>query len=211
MTGMDAFQIWAPAGARWADWVRPVPFAAGCASHPLQAIGDFTIPDISYIAQPQDHVAVFVDLPGCDGIKEGLALAKMGFRPVPLYNGTTPQEGAMATVDTGGIGRALLWGAAELEKLTIPPNAPPAFLLDSNRTHQYKMNPSVFDNSWDLYSQDVPSAEYLLGSGIDIVLVRGDTIQRDLRKIFSPFQKKGITILFTDGYTPPQKVGVLRR
>lgn len=26
MLGRDVFKIWAPVGARWVDWVRPVPF-----------------------------------------------------------------------------------------------------------------------------------------------------------------------------------------
>lgn len=26
MTGKDVYKIWAPVGARWVDWVRPVPF-----------------------------------------------------------------------------------------------------------------------------------------------------------------------------------------
>lgn len=208
MTGRDAFKIWAPAGVKWAAWARPVPFVAvGDALGQIAALNP-AIPDIIYMAAAPPNTAVIADMPGPDSVKEGLALAKMGFRPVPLYNGTNGQEGAMALVDSPAIANALQWGAGELEKIKISPDAPPAFLLDSNRTHRYRMDASVFDNSWDIYDQDMPSARYLLSGGIGRVIVRAETIQKDLGKILYKFQKAGIAILFTDGYSLPKEVVV---
>lgn len=209
MTGRDAYEIWAPAGAQWASWARPVPFAAISGHHsPSAAFG--ALPAVQYAAGPQPNTAFILDIPGPDSIKEGVALAQMGFRPVPLFNGTSGQAGAMALVDCLPIESALLWGASVLKATTIPPNAPPVFLLDSNRTHRYKMDASVFDNSWDLYRQDMPSAGYFLAAGIHRVVVRGAGIQGDLRKILYDFQKKGLGIFFTDGYTPPKAIAVKR-
>ena len=37
------------------------------------------------------------------------------------------------------------------EKLEIKEDAMPAFLTDRNRLQRYKMDVSVFDNSWDVY------------------------------------------------------------
>jgi len=204
MTGKDIFKIWAPVGSKWTDWARPVPFITINELYKINSIMNFTIHGINYINGTQKNTAVILDLPGCDSIKEGVALAVLGFRPIPLYNGTNEQKGAMALVDNHSIASALIWGASELEKLKININAPPAFLLDSNRTHRFKMNDSVFDNSWDLYDQDIPSAEYFINNEINKIIVRGETIQKDLLRILYKFQKKGITILFTNGYEEPR-------
>jgi len=206
MAGKDIFKIWAPAGVRWIDWVRPVPFVAIDNINQINSNCNFTIPNINYISEPHTDTAIISDLPSYDSIKEGLALAKIGFRPIPLYNGTTEQQGAMALVNNHTIERALIWGALELNKIKIPDNAPPVFLLDSNRTHRFKMDVSVFDNSWDLYKQDIPSVEYFKKHKINKILIRGMAIQKDLIRILYEFQIKGIAIFFTNGYEEPKEI-----
>jgi len=208
MTGKEVFQIWAPTGAKWADWVRPVLFVACDQSNPPNTAANFTIPEIYYLNELENHTAVFLDLPSHAGVKEGLALAALGWRPIPLYNGVNGQRGAMALVNNQAIESALIQGADKLKELTIAPDAPPAFLLDSNRTNRSRISVSVFDNSWDLYSQDIPSAKYFLENGITRIMVRGQAIQKDLAKILYEFQKKGLTILFTNGYEKAKEVSV---
>lgn len=206
MTGKDFYKIWAPIGAKWVDWVRPVPFVGINENLKIYDVENFTIPQINYIQNPTTETAIIIDLPENNSIKEGLGLAKFGFRPIPIYNGTDQQDGAMATVDNKSIKIGLIKGALELQKIQIAKNAPPAFLLDSNRMNRYKMNQSVFDNSWDIYAQDLPSAEYFLKNGINKIIVRGELIQTDLQKILYSFQQKGITIYLTNGYENAQKV-----
>ena len=208
MKGRQVFEIWAPSGARWVDWVRPVPFVLIDSYDKTNAITNFTIPSINYVNKLQNDTAIFVDLPGCESITEALAIAKLGWRPIPVFNGTNEQYGAMALVNNHSISNALLWGADKLQSISIPKDAPPMFLLDSYRTHRHKINVSVFDNSWDLYPQDIPSAEYFLLNGINKILVRGDSVQIDLQKIFYIFQKKGIRILFTNGFDKPKEVSI---
>ena len=208
MTGIDIFKIWAPLGAKWIDWVRPVPFIAINNSFKAYEFGDFTIPNINYINELHTDTAIIVDLPGNDSIKEGLGLAKLGFRPIPIYNGTNEQKGAMATVNNHAIEIGLIKGSLELEKIKISNNAPPTFLLDSNRTNRFKMDVSIFDNSWDIYAQDIPTAEYFLKNDINKIIVKGESIQRDLKKILYKFQKKGIKIFFTDGYEEPKEMTI---
>ena len=208
MTGRDIFKIWAPAGVKWADWVRPVPFVAINEETKGYKIFDNTIPSLDYISNLSNDTAIIVDMPGYDSVKDGLALAKLGFRPIPIYNGTNEQDGAIATVDNHTIEVALMWGAVELERIELANDAPPAFLLDTNRMHRYKMNISVFDNSWDIYDQDIPSAEYFLKNNITKIIIRGESIQKDLNKILYKFQKKGIEIFFTNGYEVPKKVPI---
>ena len=208
MTGRDVFKIWAPLGAKWVDWVRPVPFVALDYMKQASNVCNLTVPRINYINEPTEDTAIIIDLPGYDSIKEGIALARFGYRPVPIYNGTNEQPGSMALVDNHATESALIWGALELEKIALSSIAPPAFLLDSNRMHRFKMNTSVFDNSWDIYHQDIPSANYFLDSGIKKIIVRGEKIHKDLCKILYKHQLMGITIAFTDGYLEPRKVTI---
>ncbi|MCL2820743.1 MAG: hypothetical protein FWD38_07925 [Oscillospiraceae bacterium] len=219
MTGREAFEIWAQPDSKWSSWVRPVAFimpecGGECREESNHTIG-IDIPDILYIDEFAADTAIFVDRCGYSGINEGLALAGLGWCPVPLYNGTNEQSGAMALVDNHGIENALIWGAGVLNTLSLKDDAPslkkdapPAFLLDSNRRHRYKPDVSVYDNSWDLYNQDIPSPEYFTANGIDKIIISGEKIHKDLRVIFHDFQKKGIRFFFTDGYGKPEEVRI---
>ena len=210
MTNREAFEIWAPKGCRWAPWVRPVPFIMKHTGE-INQIMNYEIPAIDYLNEMQTDTAIFLDLPGYESIKEGLSLAELGWRPIPLYNGTNEQQGAAPLIENHGIERALIWGAHKLKNIEIKKDAPPVFLLDSNRMHRFKPHDSYFDNSWDIYSQDIPSAKYFLNNGIYKIIVRGETINEDMAKILFEFQQKTeITILFTQGYETPQEVLILR-
>lgn len=209
MTGRDAFKIWAPAGARWTEWARPVPFIAVDKAPVKTVQTNIATPQAVIINTFAPDTAIFVDLYGDKGVEQGIALAKLGYRPVPLYNGTNCQLGAIALVDNSGIEGALLWGASELAKLDLPDTAPPAFLLDTCRMHRkFKTNLSIFDNSWDLYEQDIPSAEFFLRHRINKIVITGQQIQKDLKKIFYKFQNKGIKIFFTEGFEEANEVSI---
>ena len=47
-------------------------------------------------------------------------------------------------------------------------------------------------------------------NNINQIIVRGEKIQKDLRKILYKFQEKGIKILFTNGYEEPKLVKIER-
>jgi len=172
----------------------------------INQIMNYTIPSVCYLKEIQADTAIILDLPGYESIMEGLALAMLGWRPVPLFNGTNEQQGAIPLVENHGIERALVWGAHELNEIKTDISAPPAFLLDSNRMHRYKPQESYFDNSWDLFNQDMPTAEYFKNNEITKIIVRGETINKDLAKILYELQQKAITIMFTQGYEPPEKI-----
>lgn len=211
MTAKDVFKIWAPKGAKWVEWVRPVQFMSLDDNFKTYQGSRFSVPTISYIKELPENTAIFADLDGENSIEEGIALAKIGFRPIPLYNGTDPQEGAMATLDNNLVESALIKGAIELVKIQISDDAPPAFLLDSNRMNRLKMDESVFDNSWDIYPQDIPTAKYFLANNIDKIIIVGNKIQKDLKKIMYQFQKEGIEIYYTDGFEEPQLINVPKK
>lgn len=208
MSGKELYSIWAPTGKKWVDWVRPVPFVGMNEHSKMYNFSNFTIPAIDFLDESGTDTAIIVDLPGVESVLEGIALAKAGFRPVPIYNGTIEQQGARATVDNQAVGIALAWGAGELSKIEIGDDALPAFLLDSNRLNRFKMEASLFDNSWDVYHQDLPSAEYFLNNGICKITVIGDSLSKDLKKILYGFQKKRMEMFLTKGYEKPKKISI---
>lgn len=206
MTRKEIYKIWAPEGTKWTNWVRPVPFIELDNLSKSKKIYDTTLPKINYIQQNRENIAIIVDLSGFNSITEGISLVQYGFRPIPLYNGTTEQENSMSTTDNNSIKVGLIWGANILKEMKIEKDAPPAFLIDSNRLNRHKINVSVFDNSWDLYHQDLPTAEYFLKNGIGTIIIRGDKVAKDLNKILFEFPKKGVRILFANGYDEPREV-----
>ncbi len=210
MTGKEIYKIWAPSGKKWVDWVRPVPFVEIKENVKDYYSSNLRIPVLHQMKTPEKDMAVIVDLPGVESVTMGIALAQMGYRPIPIYNGTIEQSGARATVDNQSVTKALVWGAVELAKLDLPEDAPPAFLTDSNRLHRFKMEPSIFDNSWDVYPQDLPSADYFIQNNIRKILIIGESVSKDLQKILYEFQKKEIEIYLKKPYESEKKV-VLRK
>lgn len=209
MTDKEMFRIWAPVGKRWTDWVRPVPFVQRSKSvKGYHAINKTAISAVNI--EKNKNAAIIIDLPDVESIVEGIALAHMGYRPIPIYNGTFEQKGSRATVDNQAIRIGLAWGANELTQIEIDDEALPVFLIDSNRMNRYKMEEALFDNSWDVYPQDLPSADYLLKNGIQEILVVGDVFSKDLKKILYSFQKKKIDIFFAKRYEVPKKVKLHR-
>ncbi len=205
MTGREIFKVWAPADKKWTRWVRPVPFV-GMKEHSKDfGYADFTVSVIDYLDKEWADAAIIVDLPDEESVETGIALARLGYRPIPIFNGTIEQQGARATVDNQTVGIALEWGASELGKIELKDDALPAFLLDSNRLQRYKMEDSLFDNSWDVYAQDMPSADYLVKNGVRKVVVIGDFFSDDLKVILYEYQKKKIDIFFTNRYKAPRK------
>ena len=194
MTNKEAYKVWAPFEKKWTDWVRPVPFITAQADVKGYHVGDLSIPEIDIVDDSWKNAAVIVDLPGDESVEIGLALAKLGYRPIPIYNGTIEQENARATVDNQTVGAALLHGAKVLEQIEIEDEALPAFLLDKNRLNRFKLDISVFDNSWDVYPQDIPSADCFLKNGVKEIIVISNSLSRDLKAIFRKFRKKNIRI-----------------
>ncbi|MCL1914626.1 MAG: hypothetical protein FWG10_12325 [Eubacteriaceae bacterium] len=207
MTGREIYQIWAPARARWVEWARPVHFVAADSQHWKDIrVAMFSAPPISYVDKAKTGIAIILDLPAHNGILEGIALAKIGFRPIPIYNGTNPPQESKALIDNHTIASALAWGGSLLADIELPADAPPVFLLDSNRTHRHRMDASDFDNSWDVYGQDMPSAQYFLDHGINTIIVRAEKVQRDLMKLLFNFQSNGINVFTTNGSGVPKRV-----
>ena len=129
ISGPDSFAVWAPDTVFWSQWAKPVVFASssGLSTEPTVVVPELTTPGIPGVF---DQSAIVVDLPGGQSVLTGLALAARGFRPVPLFNGTS---GPNPIVPMQPIENALGAGVEVLRRLAIAPDASPAFLLDADR------------------------------------------------------------------------------
>lgn len=205
MIGKEIYKIFAPADAKWVEWVRPVPFVAIDTYNRTPAI-DWQDRKAIFIENYQSDTAIFIDLPGKEAIELSIDLAYKGYRPIPLFNGTDEQNGAQATTDTYLIESSLINGAKKLKDIHLKNDANPAFLLDYFRTNRYRAKESIFDNSWDLYKQDIPSAQYFKRNGINKIIIVSKEIQKDLKKIFLNFQDNDIKLYFTEGYLPVKNI-----
>lgn len=205
MIGKEIYKIYAPENAKWVKWVRPVPFAA-IDRYSRKPVADWVNRRVIFLEKYKSDTAIFVDLKGKESVEVGIGLARLGYRPIPLFNGTDEQEGSSAIIDTYLCERALINGSDILKNIKLQNDANPAFLLDSSRTDRYRSKESVFDNSWDIYKQDIPSLEYFKQNGISRIIVVGDKVQNDLKKIFLKFQDGGIKFYTTDGYLPAKHV-----
>ena len=206
MTDRELYRIWAPLGKKWTPWVRPVPFVEIQEHSKEYNFTLFEVPPMDFPEEKFPDAALIVDLPGAESVEVGIALAKEGYRPIPIFNGTIEQPGARSTVDNQTVGMGLICGAKELQQITLKDDAKPAFLLDSNRLHRHRIDVTVFDNSWDIYPQDMPSADYFIKNDIHKIVVIGDRICMDLKKIRYGYQKKKIEIYLQKGYAEPKKV-----
>lgn len=211
MTNKEIYRIWATYGKKWVDWVRPVPFVGMNEISKNYGYTNLEVPNVNYLDENYEGAAIIVDLPGAESVMEGLGLAKKGYRPIPIYNGTIEQRGARATVDNQTVSLALAWGATKLNQIEIKDDALPVFLLDRNRMNRFKMQISLFDNSWDIYHQDLPSAEYFIENNIKKIIIIGDSVSKDLKKILYGFQKKKIKIYLAKDYDEPKIVRIRKQ
>lgn len=168
------------------------------------------LPAVKWAPYGDGRTALFVDLPGKRGVLEGLALAQMGYRPVPLYNGVYGADKWSMAVDVTSVAETLYQGADYLSCQHIRPDAPPAFLLDAARMKGTARQPGRYDNRWCVFPQDAPSADFLKAQGIESIYVRTKEIQNDLAHILLRYQKKGIRIYQVRDNGVPKKLTVVR-
>ena len=212
MTNKEVYKIWAPYNKKWVDWVRPVYFIH--INEDVKKATEIVNLDfkekITYLDNPEfKNAAIIVDLFGIDSVKEGLQLAKeKGYRPIPVYNGTDAQDGVLSSSDNDSIKIGLLWGASILKNIEIKDDALPCFMLNTERLQRIKRTEKVFDNSWDIYHQDLPTPNYFVKNNIDkvIVVTTKKKIVVDLKRLLYPFTKKGLKVYICNGYDEPKEV-----
>jgi hypothetical protein len=181
MTKEEIFEAWAPDGIEWSAWAKPVLFAQWPDSVTPSATSAAPAGGHDYLWLPQGsrRTAVIVDLPAVESVRAGIALARRGYRPVPLYN---TSYGPSPVIEIAPLILELAKGALVLQTTTLAPDAPPAFLLDSNRMQPgVPPSPGKFDNRWVVFPQDFPSATLLRARGVaEVLLIHGPS-ERSVR------------------------------
>ena len=203
MTSEEIFNIWAPAEAPWSLWAKPVLFAFAFPTDVIDQPASSVPPQPPWIVKADRPSALVLDLPGPAGVEAGLLAAKHGFRPVPLYNALPSPGGLLSNApdtvcDVRSILYAICRATPELGQLKLPLNAPPAFLLDSQRrTGHAAPLPGMFDNRSVSLPTDFPSAVRIRESGVNrVVLVQESALepQADLAHTLLRWQEGGIRI-----------------
>jgi hypothetical protein len=202
MTREEVFEAWAPAGRVWSDWVKPAPFAH--LARELPPDPDVSPPDLAWVPAASERVALVVDLPGPASVHLGLALAGVGYCPVPLFNACPPPvepgepapPADVSVVSVEPILTALVRGAERLRASPPPAAAPPAFLIDADRqTARRDLSPGAFDNRSVVFATDFPSAALLARHGIRravVVRERPGPIGDDLAHALQLWQQDGV-------------------
>ena len=199
----EIYEIWAPYVVHWSRYVKPVLFTR------MPEIPDTpeALPSPSLPGEVNSlldaRTAVIVDLPGEESVLRGLSLAKSrGHRPVPMYNSVpeTQTGGLRSIVDNSTIITHLIWGADLLAKTEISPDAPPVFLLDSNRNTSHTGSEEVFDNRWTVTPEDFPRADYMLAYNINkLVIWTNGKVNDDLTPTIIAYKNAGIDVLVHRG------------
>ncbi len=194
MTNEDMFEAWAPADSRWSSWAKPVLFAQGVGVRVQTTSPAPDSRDYSWLPRASGQTGVVVDLGGVETVRIGLKLAELGHRPVPLYN---TSDDPAAVLDVRPLRAELTAGAETLRRRSLPPDAPPAFLLDAARMRPAVLpSPGTFDNRWMVFPQDFPSGTFLKSAGItDVLLIHdGGNPQEDLAHVLLRWQQAGIRL-----------------
>lgn len=196
MNARQTFAAWAPPASIWSAWAKPALFTElGRVTSELGSAEPLSVEDAPWLPIFDQRTAIVLDVPGEVAVVRGLQLARHGYRPVPLFN-TTHESGAVVNVHE--ILQGLNLGRRLLPEIPLPADAPPVFLLDSNRLpHRLGGIPGTYDNRWVVLPQDFPSAAKLRAHGISAILLwQRENAQPadDLAHVLRRWQDGGIDI-----------------
>lgn len=202
----EIYRIWAPPDALWSRWVKPILFSFVDRVFESRAARSVRF-ERDWIP-PAGSTAIILDLPEDDGVLWSLDLARLGYRPVPLYNAlpfplsekmTAPAYRPACTVLMEPILASLVREASVLDQVHLAPDAPPVFLLNADRRlARTDAAPGVFDNRSVCFVTDFPSADFLLTHGIQsaVIVQESEKFARDLVETLVAWQQGGIKIFY---------------
>lgn len=187
----ETYAIWAPADSRWSVWAKPILFAHAPTRIPTNV--SLETPDVSAFSYVRD-TAVIVDLPGADSALIGMALAELGYQPVPLYNSARAPG---AIINMGAIADVLVAGADRVRRATKRTDAMPVFLMNADRLAHpnVALMPGRYDNRWVLAPQDMPSATFLKEAGVKKVMLVAAGVANDVAHVLYRYQEGGLEVL----------------
>jgi hypothetical protein len=220
MDRVDVYDVWAGEDNPWERWMKPALFAqlgdaprgddASQGGHYRTAPLPWSDVDVSWAPHASQGTFFLVDLEGPASIELGLALMSRGYRPIVAINACT---GPGEVVDMGPVIEAIREGARFPHAFPAEGGEAPAFLLDARRMNATRpLAPTVFDNRWMIFRQDLPSADLLRRHGLSRVVVvsRDESIADDLRHVLYAWQQGSIEILVkqVDRASPPEPTNV---
>lgn len=193
------FDAWIPQESAWSPWAKPVVFATmdlpseeEIARHRLGSI-----PPWLWLPQRLEPAAWVLDVPGTMSVVGAAVMATRGYRPVPLFNGSPQPAHMRAAVDVRQAAMQLALLSGVVGGSPIAPNAPPVFMLDSDRLPARSPSPGMFDNRWMTFAQDFPSAgvlkRYAIG-GVVVVMGDEELVSEDLQHVLRRWQEGGLPI-----------------
>jgi len=201
MTGKEIFNIWASTlSSPWARFAKPALFVHMDNTAPTYA--EHTIQDLppAISTQFNSQTAIIVDLPGATSVTNGIAIARHGYKPVPMYNGIHETKLAVSTqaVDNQPIIDALIKATDTVRHLQQNYNQPPVFMLDANRNVSI---PEVnlmhtFDNRYSMEYDDMPDAFFMQSTGriSRVVVWAVGEVSRDLLPTLNSYRDAGIEV-----------------
>lgn len=208
LTKRQIFEVWAPTDSIWSPWVSPAIFAQTNWENPDRFYKE---EDTFVPCWPESSATpgngVVIDLPGVQSVRLAMLLAERGYRPIPILNVSPgPDAGETAhpyiVLEMRGVIKEILLATLRLQRLSIPPDAAPAFFLDSRRLEgTAPLKDGMFDNRWMVFPQDFPSAAFLTKQKIGrVTLVQPKRAQplEDLSHALMRWQEAGIEILAQD-------------
>mgnify|MGYP001183195104 CR=1 FL=1 len=207
----ELFERWSPPGSPWADWAKPVFFALMHERSGPPNNAHLPSPDLRWLDHDPRPVAIILDLPGVESARWAASLAARGFATVPLFNGT---PGPQAVIDYSDLARALVYYAPDAAP--PPQDAPPCFLLDSDRlAGKLLIAPGQFDNRWLTFPHDFPSAALLMSRSLHIAIVvqlRDGPVSEDLSHVLLHWQRAGVAIMRKAALSvgPPERIEIRR-
>lgn len=197
MTKREIFDVWAPADSVWAEWAKPVLFAHLREDERATAMATTPL-DVVHFPPAAGRVAVVLDLPCADAVPLAVALARVGYRPVPLYNAIPGTPDVHEVVPMREVGAALVSWTPLLARAVVPADAPPAFMLNADRrTGRGAAGAGDHDNRSISLPTDFPSAGVLREqriTGVVVVQTEAGQPQADLAHALRRWQDAGIRI-----------------
>ena len=210
MNAREIFEVWAPRDSFWSAWAKPSLFLHLAVTAEQSVEGHWNSLGSHRLPRSDARCGLVIDLPGPLSALVGLQMASEGYRPVPLYNCI---RHVSEVIPTSRLRAVLDHGANDLAGMRIPPDAPPAFLLDSDRLTGARIaTPGNFDNRWMVFPQDFPSATMLRAHGIESMIwvqERDRPMDVDLPHIMLRWQQAGITLLRYNRGQPDQAPNAL--
>lgn len=216
LTKNEIYDVWRPSASPWTPWAKPVLFSFLSDIEPVMSHLPPQTP--GWNVPFEQATAIVADLAGAQGIWAGLALARVGYRPVPVYNAcpfstydpdvvasftlSANRPGAATAVDVESILGALSQAAVALRQCPVGDNAPPVFLVDKTRHGHGRPEYGSFDNRSFVSVSDFPSAHFLKQHGIASVVYVGSDhkIGYDLIRVLLAWQGAAIRISYQQAW-----------